>query len=593
MEELQGHVVLIYFWDYTNLGCIESLAYIKAWREKYRRLGLRMVGVHTPEFPFGRSAVAVRSAVSALGIKTPILLDGEFEVWNAYGNRTWPGFFVINTEGEIVYSDIGECAFDNIESVIQDLLRTEKNKRTLPELTDRVQPEDEAGLPMFDPTPTVLTGYEAESIGNEEGFEPHRVVSYEVRPKKMEEGRFYLHGKWLNHRFSVAVAKAHDGPEASIEIPYTAKEVNVVIHPQGDLGFSVNLELNGQPLSKANCGENVRLTGRGASRTSVLVVSETKMYRIVNHDKMQTGVLKMSSRSGGLAIYSFSFKGSTERDGEKIKPPVKALLNNKAKAKKSIVALSKVFVKEAEEAEKAQKAEEKKLKAAEKKAKKDADKKEKAAAAKGKGSKAEASEEKPAKKGRGKAKEGTEKVTAKKSASKKADTKKTAKKAEPKKAVKKAEEKKATAKKAAPKKESAKKADDKKKAATKKKAPAKKKVEEKKPTKKAAEKKASAKKETAAKKAPSKKKTAEKKASPKKAAEKKASPKKVAEKKTAAKKGATAKKAASKKKSAATKSPAKNTKNKGIKAENADDSAREVLRTRAGKKPARKKKTKK
>jgi len=459
MEELKGHVVLVYFWDYTNLGCLNALPYIRAWREKYRRLGLRMVGVHTPEFPFGRSAVAVRNAVNNLGIKNSILLDGEYEVWNSYGNRTWPGFFVINAEGTIVYSDVGECAYGNIESVIQDLLRKGRKKKVLPELTPAAQPMDEPGLPLLDVTPTLRTGYEGESIGNEEGFEPHRVVSYEIPPKKMVEGQFYLNGKWLNHRFSVAVAKAHDGPEASIEIPYTAKIVNVVIHPQGDIGFSVNLELNGQPLTKTTCGDDVRLAGRGAGKTSVLIVSEARMYQLVRHEKLQSGVLRMSSRSGGLAIYSFSFSSTTEKDGEKPIPMVKALIGNRAKAKKSIVLTAKALEKELAKTEK----EEKKKARAEK------------AAAKKLAAKKEAEEKATPKKAAAK------KGTAKKAAPKKAAAKKeTAKKAAPKKAAakketaKKAAPKKTTAKKAAPKKatakkETAKKATTKKAAASKKK----------------------------------------------------------------------------------------------------------------------------
>ena len=501
---------------------------------------------------------------------------------------TAPGhFFVINTEGDIVYSDVGDCAFGNIESVIQDLLRNEKNKKTLPELTPAAQPFDEPGLPLLDATPTVRTGYEGDSIGNEEGFEPHRVVSYEIPPKKMEEGRFYLNGKWLNHRFSVAVAKAHDGPEASIEIPYTARVVNVVIHPQGDIGFSVNLELNGQPLSKTTCGDDVRLSGRGAGRTSVLIVSEARMYQLVKHEKLQSGVLKMSSRSGGLAIYSFSFSSTTEKDGEKPIPMVKALVGNRAKAKKSVVVLAKAIEKELAKEEKEEK---KKAKAEAKEAPK-----KKAAAKKTTAKKAAAKKEEDPKKEKTSSKKTSgKKATAKKEepvkADKKAKTKKAAaKKAEPKKAAaKKTEPKKAAAKKTEPKKAAAKKAEPKKAAA--KKTEPKKAAAKKAEPKKAAAKKAAPKKAAAKKAAP--KKAAAKKAEPKKAAAKKAAPKKAAAKKTVAKK-AEPKKAAPKKAAAKKTAPKKAaSKKKGIKAENADDAAREVLRTRAGKKPARKTKPK-
>ena len=56
LRSLRGRVVLVDFWTYTCINCLRTLPYLRAWDARYRRAGLTIVGVHTPEFPFERDA---------------------------------------------------------------------------------------------------------------------------------------------------------------------------------------------------------------------------------------------------------------------------------------------------------------------------------------------------------------------------------------------------------------------------------------------------------------------------------------------------------------------------------------------------------
>src|SRR5262245_26128793 len=51
-NDLQGKVVLIQFWTFTCVNWMRTLPYVRAWEEKYRGDGLKVIGVHTPEFSF-------------------------------------------------------------------------------------------------------------------------------------------------------------------------------------------------------------------------------------------------------------------------------------------------------------------------------------------------------------------------------------------------------------------------------------------------------------------------------------------------------------------------------------------------------------
>src|SRR5438094_348676 len=43
--KLRGKVVLVDFWTYSCINCIRTVPYVRAWSNKYRDLGLTVVGV--------------------------------------------------------------------------------------------------------------------------------------------------------------------------------------------------------------------------------------------------------------------------------------------------------------------------------------------------------------------------------------------------------------------------------------------------------------------------------------------------------------------------------------------------------------------
>ena len=60
MQQLRGKVVLVDFWTYSCINCLRTLPQLEAWDAKYRKDGLVIVGVHTPEFAFEHVSSNVR-----------------------------------------------------------------------------------------------------------------------------------------------------------------------------------------------------------------------------------------------------------------------------------------------------------------------------------------------------------------------------------------------------------------------------------------------------------------------------------------------------------------------------------------------------
>jgi thiol-disulfide isomerase/thioredoxin len=115
-------VVLVEFWTYSCFNCQNAQPHINALYEKYKDDGLLVVGVHSPEFGFEKDISNVRKAVGQADIEYPVVLDNHYSIWNAYNQRFWPAWCLIDKDGFIRYKHFGEGAYDETEQKLQELL---------------------------------------------------------------------------------------------------------------------------------------------------------------------------------------------------------------------------------------------------------------------------------------------------------------------------------------------------------------------------------------------------------------------------------------------------------------------------------------
>ncbi|MBD2436775.1 thioredoxin family protein [Nostoc sp. FACHB-110] len=120
--DLKGSVVLLQFWTFGCINCQRTLPYITRWHQKYVDKGLKVIGVHTPEFAFEKDINNVKQALKKHKINYAVPIDNEFQTWNAYQNEYWPHLFLADRQGIIRYDHIGEGAYTETEQMIQQLL---------------------------------------------------------------------------------------------------------------------------------------------------------------------------------------------------------------------------------------------------------------------------------------------------------------------------------------------------------------------------------------------------------------------------------------------------------------------------------------
>jgi len=122
LKALHGRVVLIEFWTFACYNCRNTLPTIKMWDARYRDKGLTTIGVHTPELDIERNVDSLRREIAALDIKYPVVTDNDYATWKAYKVEAWPTLFVLDKQGHVRWTHVGEGAYAETEEVIKKLL---------------------------------------------------------------------------------------------------------------------------------------------------------------------------------------------------------------------------------------------------------------------------------------------------------------------------------------------------------------------------------------------------------------------------------------------------------------------------------------
>jgi len=125
LKSLKGKVIVIDFWAFDCAPCIEATPHIVDLYKKYARDGLVVIGVHTPRADYEKDASKLRAAVEKMGIQYPVVVDNEQKIFRDYLCDLWPSQFVIDRNGIVRFSHGGGGRYDDMEKLIQQLLRAE------------------------------------------------------------------------------------------------------------------------------------------------------------------------------------------------------------------------------------------------------------------------------------------------------------------------------------------------------------------------------------------------------------------------------------------------------------------------------------
>jgi cytochrome c biogenesis protein CcdA/thiol-disulfide isomerase/thioredoxin len=284
LRGLRGRVVLVDFWTYSCINCLRTLPYLKAWDERYRKDGLTIVGVHSPEFPFEHDPSNVAEAIKRNGLRYPVVQDNNLATWNAYGNQYWPAEYFIDAKGNVRFVHFGEGSYEEKEKVIRELL------------AEAGHPVSGAGSATraIAPSAGITTPESYLGAARAERFVNGKVAQglHEYGdPRSPPPNGLAYHGRW---RIALESATAAGG---SLDLNFGARRVYLVLgSPGGSRGMRVLLD--GRPIPSRFAGTDVH---HGA-----VEVSSQRLYNLVNLPKVGHHVLRLIPEPGVMG-YAFTF----------------------------------------------------------------------------------------------------------------------------------------------------------------------------------------------------------------------------------------------------------------------------------------------
>jgi thiol-disulfide isomerase/thioredoxin len=123
LKNLRGKVVLLEMWTFDCINCQDVMPSLRGWYQAYKDRGLVIIGNHFPEFPFEKDLGNLKTAVQQDQILYPVAQDNDGKTWSAYHNSYWPTLYLIDKSGHIRYTHIGEGAYAETQTAIEDLLK--------------------------------------------------------------------------------------------------------------------------------------------------------------------------------------------------------------------------------------------------------------------------------------------------------------------------------------------------------------------------------------------------------------------------------------------------------------------------------------
>ncbi len=285
LKSLRGRVVLVDFWTYSCINCLRTLPYLTAWDRRYRKDGLTIVGVHSPEFPFEKDAGNVEEAIERNGIEYPVAQDNDLATWDAYGNQYWPAEYFIDARGRVRFAHFGEGEYGEKEKVIRELLAE----------AGKAPKGGDAHVHAVAPSPAVTTPETYLGAARAERF-----VNPMLSPGSHDFGdpgmppadSFAYRGTW---RITLDSATAERG--AALDLSFGARRVYLVLGSPGR-ARRMKVLLDGHPIPPGLAGSDVE--------NGVVEVTGQRLYELVNLPRVEHRTLRLIPEAGVMG-YAFTF----------------------------------------------------------------------------------------------------------------------------------------------------------------------------------------------------------------------------------------------------------------------------------------------
>jgi hypothetical protein len=305
-----GPAIVVVFSD-TDPVALRALPTLEMWHEAYARFGVRIAGVHQPEFAFAAAESVAAAFVRRTGLRFPVALDPGYRLRPTLGAPA-QGPLVLLGDGSRIMSAALGADLAAMENRLRARLRARHPNvpfpidPSTPETTtttamSRARAEDVPPVrivhlgtarvregPLLDATPGSTRPYTAQFRHQVEG---RRWVPYPV-------------GFWTATAEGIHAARG--GAETLVALRYDAGVLWAVMSPPSDGSARVWLLLDERWPGAAQLGADARTDSRGAAYVEV---TEPRLYELCRAAPGEH-VMKLSPEAPGVTLHALIVEGS-------------------------------------------------------------------------------------------------------------------------------------------------------------------------------------------------------------------------------------------------------------------------------------------
>lgn len=297
-KDLRGKVVLVDFWTYTCINWRRQLPYVRAWAAKYKKYGLEVIGVHTPEFAFEQNIDNVRWAVKNMGIDYPVAIDNNYAVWNGFNNHYWPALYFFDTRGNLRHTQFGEGEYEESEKIIQQLLKESGASG----INDELVLVDPSGYEVQADwntlrSPENYLGYDrANDFVSLNGKKSGKPFAY-TAASQLSLNQWSLSGNWTRKTNEIVLNESN----GRILYRFQARDLHLVMGPakQGTT-IKFHVLINGKAPGEAH-GTDIDSGGNGT-------ITEQRMYHLIRQQEhVGDQLFEIEFFESGVEVFVFTF----------------------------------------------------------------------------------------------------------------------------------------------------------------------------------------------------------------------------------------------------------------------------------------------
>ncbi len=116
LSDYRGQGVFLNFWATWCKPCEREMPYIEKSYQEFKDKGVKVLSVDV-----GESDVAVNNFINKHKLSFPVMIDKDTQVQTAYGIDPLPITFLINKDGEVIRSHVGQLTQATVNQFMEEI----------------------------------------------------------------------------------------------------------------------------------------------------------------------------------------------------------------------------------------------------------------------------------------------------------------------------------------------------------------------------------------------------------------------------------------------------------------------------------------